>query len=134
MTGPWTHPLVGVWTLLRFEVRTGDGRVALPFGPDATGLGVYTPGGLGVTHLTPTTGHNAHDAVAYAGRVTVDPRTRTLEQHVDISTIPTWVGAVLRRSYTLDGDLLTLHHGPDTADGTATHRSVAIWRRTETFG
>jgi glucose-1-phosphate thymidylyltransferase short form len=45
MTSGRTHPLVGAWELVSFQVRHPDGRTDEPLGPDPVGLGVYTPGG-----------------------------------------------------------------------------------------
>jgi hypothetical protein len=43
---PATHPLLGTWQLLRWEIAYGDGRPpTLPYGADATGLILYTADG-----------------------------------------------------------------------------------------
>ncbi len=44
--GNTDNPLLGTWHLVRWEISYGDGRPAsLPFGPDATGLILYSGDG-----------------------------------------------------------------------------------------
>ncbi|MEV1025144.1 lipocalin-like domain-containing protein [Streptomyces sp. NPDC050264] len=134
-----TALLTGAWDLVSFEVRTADGQVERPFGECPTGLGIYTPQGLVAAQLMAEPDLAAADPranaqapfprfLAYAGRYQIDPDSRTVEHHVECSFDPTWVGLVLRRSYDLDGDVLTLRP-PTRAEG----QPVLAWRRREPF-
>ncbi|GAA2324682.1 lipocalin-like domain-containing protein [Streptomyces kunmingensis] len=134
-------PLTGAWDLVSFEVHTADGRVERPFGERPTGLGIYTPQGLVSAQLMAGTGSGSAEPepsqnasaplprfIAYAGRYLLDLDSRTVEHHVECSFDPSWVGLVLRRSYDLDGNLLTLRP-PTQAEG----QPVLTWRRREPF-
>jgi hypothetical protein len=68
--------------------------------------------------------------LAYAGTYTVDTRTRTIVHHVDVSWDQARTGASLVRTYTMDGNRLTLITEPsnDPVTGTKTVRTVT-WER-----
>lgn len=131
---PQSHPLLGSWELVSFTVHGEDGQIAHPLGPEPTGLGIYTGHGLVSAQLmadpqvpvVPAAGPTGRGYVAYTGRYRIDTAARTVEHQVECSLEPTWVGTVLRRTYELDGELLTLRPFEHSA-----LRPVLIWRRRE---
>ena len=68
--------------------------------------------------------------LAYAGTYTVDAAAKTVTHHVDVSWDETRTGQSLMRTYSLNGDRLTLLTDPsnDPATGRKTVRTVT-WER-----
>lgn len=127
------HPLVGVWELVSFQVRHPDGRTDEPLGADPVGLGVYTPGGRVSAQLMRRTPEPEPGGlyIAYTGRVTVDAAAGVVEHLVECSAIPDWVGTVLRRSFVVDGNVLTLRPLPAPGEEPEDFEAVLTWRRLE---
>lgn len=133
--------LQGAWTLLRFEELNADGAPARhPFGPDATGLLIYTPDGRMSAQLS-TAGRPRFAAgggqaerareraaafdtfVAYCGRFRVEGDE--VAHEVALSLYPNWIGTTLRRTVRFDGEQLTLTTAPDRAGRV----QRLVWRR-----
>lgn len=129
--------LVGGWRLARWEVVYLDAsgterRRTFPFGPDATGLLLYTPDGW-MSATIAAAGRRAFDApnpretpaearaaafdgyFSYAGRYRVDGGRVVHELAVALN--PGMLGAPQVRDARLEGDRLELSASEPTADG-----------------
>jgi hypothetical protein len=135
---------VGAWLLIDYVAQAADGTISHPLGTDPYGIGIYTAAGWMSAHLMRRDriqfgggrrpGVDAIDAdtvvaaaagyIGYSGRYTVDPVAKIVSHHVESALIPDWIGTVMAREYTFDGDLLTLRP-PARGGVTATLR----WRR-----
>ncbi len=125
MSDSLANRLIGVWRLVGFETRGPGDAVRLPFGPDISGLLIYTadghmsgqvmragrpgfsaptmPGGSDAEVRAAATGY-----IAYAGTYDVDETERVVIHHVAVSLFPNLVGTDQRRFVTLAGGRLDL--------------------------
>jgi hypothetical protein len=120
--------LVGTWRLISFQVRGPGDAIRYPFGPDATGLLIYTANGLmagqimrrgratfASATITGGTSDELAEAatgyIAYAGTYSVDEAAAVVTHHVTMSLFPNLVGTDQRRGMALDGDRLDLSAG-----------------------
>ena len=127
--------LIGAWRLERWSLVHDDGRpTAIPLGPDARGMIIYTPGGEVSATLMRAAGTPASaaekatgfgDSFAYAGRYEV--RDTAVFHSIEIATDPGLVGITSTRYIELDGDRLVLS-GPDFTAGTGRTQRIE-WRR-----
>ncbi|WP_127106920.1 lipocalin-like domain-containing protein [Pararhodobacter zhoushanensis] len=134
--------LQGTWKLLGWEIESEDGRVAHPFGPDATGLIHYTAdGGMAACIAradrprwstgNPRKAPEGERLAAfesyfhYAGTWRIEERDgQTVVIHsVTHSLNPDFVGSEQVRNVDLQGDRLTL----SAQEGPRHHR--LRWRR-----
>jgi hypothetical protein len=129
--------LLGGWTLVSWTANDAEGNVLrYPMGEDALGAIIYSPDGRMSAHLArkpdmadagaedgeaPGLG----DSLAYGGVLEVDEEAGVVHHHVDIASIPSWIGTTLTRTYELDGDTLTLTTQPNGAGGVNT----LVWAR-----
>lgn len=140
--------LAGAWTLQRWEIGFSDGRApTLPFGPDATGLLVYSTDGwmnasIAAAHRPRLSAPSMRQAPVqeqcaafasyfnYAGPFTlriVDGAPHVVHQ-VRHSLNPNFVGTDQVRRITLEGaDDLTLSADETVGQVVRSHR--LIWRR-----
>ncbi len=65
---------------------------------------------------------------AYFGTYTIDEATRTVTHHLDFAIFPDDIGKDIKRSFTLDGDVLTIRFNTTIQDGTHVTR-VLVWHR-----
>ncbi len=144
------NPLLGVWTLVRWEIAYGDGRpTTYPYGPDATGLIMYTHDGAmsacinraGRPPLSSASVRSAPEAerlaafesyFQYAGSYEIQPREggQQVVHRVSHSLNPNFLGTeqVRRMDFGADGSL-TLS-ASDLVPGTQVPRHHRlIWRR-----
>jgi hypothetical protein len=144
---PVARQFVGEWRLESIRDRLADGRVEEhpDFGPDVDGVLAYTASGrMSVQFMrvgrkawkreeAPTEAERA-DACrsygAYAGRFEVDETAGSVRHHVETALIPNRVGTTLTRSFSLDGDRLTLSPPTFRRNGMKVRRSL-VWRRIE---
>ncbi|MFJ4849627.1 MULTISPECIES: lipocalin-like domain-containing protein [unclassified Streptomyces] len=139
-----TDQVVGTWQLVSFTAEnTEHPGITYPFGPDATGIIMYTADGYmsaqimrqGRSDYDPLDrdGGNREQAaaaagyLAYSGPYSVDETTRTLHHEVEVSLLPTWQNTVLIRQATLEGNQLTLAAEDTLPSGTL--RSTIVWKR-----
>lgn len=134
--------LCGAWALTGWTITRADGSVAHPFGPDATGLLCYTPGGTMSACIaravradwstgTPRSAPQAERLAAfdsyfhYAGRWRVELREGLPQVIHDVthSLNPGFVGSQQVRQVDLHGDVLVL----SAIEGARHH--VLGWRR-----
>jgi lipocalin-like protein len=141
---PAVSRLIGVWRLEAIRDRLPDGQVAVhpDFGPDVDGLLIYTATGYvsvqfmrrGRTEWRgewPTDAEREEAARgygAYAGRFEADEGAGVVRHHVETALIPNRVGATLERSFSLEGDRLTLSPPALTRNGVRVERRL-VWRR-----
>ena len=96
--------VIGAWRLVRWTRTNADGRSFEPFGATPVGRLIYQPGGLMAGFLMRPewpgqpvdTAPLARWLIAYSGRYVWD--VDVVSHHVDISTDPRWIGAVLQRA------------------------------------
>ena len=136
---------VGVWRLEAIRDRLPDGRTRdhPDFGPGPDGFLVYTDSGhvsvqfmrrdrpLWQVEDDPTDAERAEAARgygAYAGRFEVDEAAGVVRHHVETALIPGRVGATLTRSFSLEGDRLTLRPPRLRRHGLDIERALT-WRR-----
>jgi Lipocalin-like domain len=136
---------IGVWRLESIRDRFPGGREEdhPDFGPDPDGFIVYTGSGhVSVQFMRggrtawrdegePTTAELAQAARgfgAYAGRYEVDETAGTVLHHVETALIPNRVGVTLKRSFSFEGERLTLAPPPLRRGNVEVERTL-VWRR-----
>ncbi|WP_405984215.1 lipocalin-like domain-containing protein [Streptomyces sp. NBC_00872] len=137
--------VVGTWQLMSFTAEyTERPGITYPLGQDATGIIMYTADGYMSAqimrpgrhdyHLLDSDGDDLEQAaaaatgyLAYSGKYTVDESARTLHHDVEVSLLPAWLGTILIREATFDGNQLTLV-ADDTFPRGMVH-SVLVWKR-----
>jgi hypothetical protein len=136
---------VGVWSLEAIRDHVPDGRAEdhPDFGPDPSGLIVYTESGhVSVQFMrrgrsawksedAPTDTERAEAARgygAYAGRYEVDEAAGVVRHHVETALIPNRVGVTLTRSFSFEGDRLTLSPPSLVRHGVEIERTL-VWKR-----
>jgi hypothetical protein len=142
---PAARRFVGVWRLETIRDRSPDGRVQdhNDFGPRLDGFLVYTESGhVSVQFMgrdrrpwqredDPTDAERAEAARgygAYAGGYEVDDASGVVLHHVETALIPNRVGVTLKRSFSFEGETLTLSPPPLRRDGVEIDRTL-VWRR-----
>jgi lipocalin-like protein len=143
--GPATASFIGVWSLEAIRDRLPDGRLEdhPDFGPSPGGLIVHTGSGhVAVQFMRsgrprwrneddPTEAERAEAARgygAYAGRYEVDESAGVVHHHVETALIPNRVGITLTRSFSFEGDKMTLSPPRFLRDGVEVDRTL-VWRR-----
>lgn len=129
--------LVGAWQEVSIDNVDQSGAHSQAYGPSPLGLWIFTANGrfsalLARPDLPPIASNNrttptADEAkaivagsLAYAGTYTVDAASKTLTLHLLVSTFANWKGTDQKRTYALDGDMLTLTNSVgSTLGGTA---------------
>lgn len=134
--------LFGAWEYQAWEIRYSDGRCTLPFGPNASGLLVYTPDGYmtatimggdrhGLTIANPRQATADEKAVAfdsyfsYAGRWSL--HGERVRHDVTLSLNPGLLETVQWRDAKLSGQQLMLSAKENTPVGERQH--VLTWVR-----
>lgn len=138
-----TNLLVGTWKLVSFEVRSDDGGVSYPFGPDAGGQLIYSADGYMSWVVTrPNRPSFASDDLrggttdekaaamdtylSYGGRYEI--RDDRVIHHVAFSLFPNWVGGTQERLFAFEGEHLLLSAPPVVSRG-KTKTVVITWKR-----
>jgi hypothetical protein len=135
--------LVGTWRLVSFHLRTLDGQLTYPYGPDAVGYSMFSESGYMSVALMPAQrrkfavgdlmGGSAEEKVAaaetfigYSG--TYEIQGDKLVGHPDVSFFPNWVGVDQVRIWELDGSRLTLSPPPLLIRGRQ-QTAQLVWER-----
>jgi hypothetical protein len=111
--------LVGSWRLLSLRMELEDtGEITEPWGTRPQGWLVLTPEGRLITvttagdRLPPTTDAEAAaqlgSMVCYSGKTRMDGNARFVTA-VDVAWHPSWLGTQQARSFTLEGEVLSIH-------------------------
>jgi steroid delta-isomerase-like uncharacterized protein len=133
---------IGAWRLVSFESKA-DWQTTHPFGREAQGTLVYSPGGrISVVLSKPDRGRFAgNDAVratpeekvaafdsflSYFG--TFDVNGNVVIHRIEQCSFPNWIGTEQRRFFLFDGNRLTLETPPIQTDGQPTV-SRLTWER-----
>jgi hypothetical protein len=134
---------VGTWALVATEWRRADGRHANPFGDGAIGILTYDEAGhvsaqiMRADRPSPAVTHAGIDTaaatavpgyIAYFGTFDIDRAARVVTHHVLASAFPAWVGQDHARSFSFEGDRLTLSADVVSADGVAV-AAATTWQR-----
>ncbi|MGH9657368.1 MAG: lipocalin-like domain-containing protein [Bryobacteraceae bacterium] len=131
---------LGVWKLVSYELRTPDGKVTQPMGPNPVGRITYdSEGRMSAQLMDPrrakfgssllrngTAAEKAAAAdgyAAYYGRFTVREKEGIVVHHVDASLFPNWVGGDQIRYFEFSGGRLILRAKRDTGE------SRLVWER-----
>src|SRR5215210_3737355 len=118
-------PVVGSWKLVAYSTETADGKHTFPLGEDAVGMAVYLPNGrVSIQFMKRERPRfQSGDAwrgtleeeraafegyFAYAGRYDLDAKRSTVTHHIEVSSVPNYVGIDLERTFTIAGNRLTL--------------------------
>ncbi len=134
------EPLIGTWKLRSFELRSGDGSVSHPFGPDVRGYLFYNEDGYmsaAFENAKRSTSRsqdlaqagaavNYDQFMAYCGSYAVEG-DKIIHQ-VEVSSLDVWTGTVQERWFKLDGDTLTLLTTP-LAVGSDAATGYLVWDR-----
>lgn len=135
--------LVGSWQLVSWESRLGDGRLIQPGGAHPYGDLIYTDTGRFAAQVAdehreplgtsdPRGGTETAQACAFASYVaycgTFEFDGAEVRHHVEMCTVPEWVGTTQQRIVDLTGGELTLRTPPMLAMG-VTQISELRWRR-----
>ncbi len=142
-----THasPLVGTWKLESSEFTGSDGSLSLPFGESPTGVVHYDSNGYMSVQLMrgDRTRFDKDDLklgtagevraafegiITYFGTYSVDETASRVTHHLEGCSFPNWEGTELARSYTIEGDLLTLTTDPMHVAGIDV-TGVLTWRK-----
>jgi hypothetical protein len=119
--------LVGTWRLVSFHLRTLDGQLTYPYGPDAVGYYIFSESGYMSVALMPAhrrkfavgdvMGGSTEEKVAaaetfigYSGKYEI--QGDKLVVRPDVSFFPNWVGVDQVRIWELEGGKLTLSTPP----------------------
>jgi hypothetical protein len=134
------HALLGSWRLVSFELRMPNGDLSYPFGRDASGYVFYNAQGFmsaafqGAGRVKPQSADLADTSKtvnfdqfnAYCGRFEV--RGDRVVHHVEVASLPQWVGIDQERIFKIDGDRLILETPPLTIASQAP-TAYLIWER-----
>lgn len=110
--------LVGTWRMLSVRIEMKDtGGVLEAWGSHPTAWLILTPEGRLMTVGTPSartppttdaeTAALFNNMVCYSGRTRMDGDNRFITQ-VDVAWSPSWVGSQQARTFTLEGDILSV--------------------------
>ncbi|HUP41024.1 MAG TPA: lipocalin-like domain-containing protein [Vicinamibacterales bacterium] len=141
------NSVIGTWRLLSYDTQTPEGKKTFPLGEDVAGLAIYLPNGRVsiqfMRHDRPL--FKSGDAwrgtleeeraafegfFGYAGRYTVDAARSVVTHHLEIASAPNYVGTNLVRTFSMNGNRLTLRT-PQRQLGGQTSASTLIWERIE---
>lgn len=143
--GAQSPPVIGSWKLVSYTTETADGTRTFPLGEDAVGLALYLANGrVSIQFMKRDRPRfQSGDAwrgtleeeraafegyFAYAGRYTLDETRATVTHHIEISSVPNYVGIDLPRTFAIAGRRLTLRTPPRMLAG-QTSTSTLVWER-----
>jgi hypothetical protein len=136
-------PFVGTWRLVSFHIKTLDGKVTYPYGPDAVGYYIFSESGYMSVALMPTNRRMfaagdimggsteekvaaAETYIAYNGKYEI--QGDKLVVHPEVSFFPNWVGVDQVRIWELEGNRLTLSTPPLLIRGVQ-QTAHLVWER-----
>jgi lipocalin-like protein len=132
-----THPLLGTWKLISFQVQYEDSNKLQPWWDEhPVGIVIVTKDGRMLAVLTAgdrmasaTTDQLFGSMVAYSGRYRVEGNR--LSTTVDCAWLPAWVGTEVPRTFERKGDDLSLmsdfYDNPRFPGRSV--RGVLMWRK-----
>jgi hypothetical protein len=113
--------LVGTWSFVSCVAQTSTGESSNPWGHNSTGFLNYTPDGyVFVTRMSDS------DFESYCGKYTITDDT--VVHHIDLCSMPAFVGTQQKRYFEIKNDELQLTTEPVLADG-VTHTAFLVWKR-----
>ncbi len=124
--------LIGSWRLLSMHLKTSDGKVSYPFGPDALGYYIFSESGYMSVNIMPvnrpksTSGDvlrwnveekvkAAETYISYSGKYEI--QGNKLIVHTEVAFFPNWVGVDQVRILELSENRITLSSPPMLANG-----------------
>lgn len=113
--------LTGTWSFVSCVAKTSTGEVTYPWGQNSTGLLSYTPDGYVFVSRMSTS-----DFESYCGKYSIEDNTVT--HHIDICSMPVFVGTEQKRFFAINNDQLELKIGPIEQDGIS-HEALLVWKR-----
>ena len=139
--------VVGTWRLVSYDTQTPDGKKSFPLGEDLAGMAIYLPNGrVSIQFMKRDRplfqsgdawrGTLEEERAAfegffgYAGRYTIDAARSTVTHHLEIASAPNYVGTDLVRTFSMQGNRLTLRT-PQRQLAGQTSSSTLIWERND---
>jgi len=132
------NPLVGTWELQQYVDVPDSGPPVYAFGNPPLGMFVFTENdhvSISLMRNPPAVGSTSNDPdpdacipawyCSYFGTYTYDPSGPSWTTHVTGGNIPNYLGTDQRRSFKLDGAVLTISE-TYTADGQTFHGSRVL--------
>ncbi len=134
---------LGTWRLVSYHLKTADGKITYPFGPDAVGYYIFTESGYMSVALMPGNrpkfavgdfmGGSTEEKVAaaetyisYSGKYEI--QGDKLIVHAEVAFFPNWMGTDQVRLWKLEGNRLTLSTPPLLARGVE-RTAHLVWER-----
>lgn len=135
-----SNPLVGTWELVRYVDRPDNGPPIYAYGDPPIGMYIFTAGGHVSISLMPNPPNLAAPSTdldpnacvpnwycSHFGTYTYDPAGPAWIEHVTGGNIPGYLGTDQRRTFTLNGDVLTVSK-QYTANGSIVHAERVLRR------
>ena len=135
--------LAGTWRLLSFHLESSDGETTYPYGPDAAGYILISDSGyMAVAFMA---GHRGRFASADLRGGSIDEKAAAADSytgyigkwevqgdrlvvHPEVSFFPNWVGVDQVRTWTFEGNRLTLSTPPLLIGGLQ-QVAYLVWER-----
>lgn len=122
------NKIIGVWSLVSYQIGDDNGKINYPLGEDATGYIIYHPEGYmsaqimqqgippyasGDIHrgTTEEMAMAAAGYLAYSGKFEVDEETSTVIHKMEVCMNPNWLGQKQPRVVSIEGDILNIYNG-----------------------
>jgi hypothetical protein len=139
--------VVGTWKLVSYDTQTPDGSKSFPLGEEVAGMAIYLPNGrVSIQFMkrdrplfksgdawrgTLDEERAAFEGFfGYAGRYTIDAARSVVTHHLEIASAPNYVGTDLVRTFSMQGNRLTLRT-PQRQLAGQTSASTLIWERVD---
>lgn len=137
------NPLIGTWRLVSFHLRTLDGQLTYPYGPNAVGYYIFSESGYMSVALMPTSRRKfaagdildgsteekvaaAETYISQSGKYEI--QGDKLVVHPEVSFFPNWVGVDQVRIWELEGNRLILSTPPLVIRGLQ-QTAQLVWER-----
>ena len=137
---PLRDPLIGTWELKQYFDAPEGGPPVYAFGNPPLGLFVFTDDGhvsINIMRNPPAVGTESKDPdpdacipawyCSYFGTYKYDPSGRSWTTHVTGGNIPSYLGTNQRRTFKINGDVLTISE-TYAADGKTFHAKRVLQR------
>lgn len=133
------NQIIGVWSLVSYQIGDDNGNINYPLGEDATGYIIYHPEGYmsaqimkqGIPPYASGDIHNgtteemaraAAGYLAYTGKFEVNEETSTVTHDMEVCMNPNWLGHKQPRVVSIEGDILNIYNGLNP-------NQRVVWRR-----
>ncbi len=140
-----TSDFMGTWSLESFHAKASNGEMVHPFGESVVGRITYHDNGrMSVQVMSEDrAGFSTDDFrrapaeeiiqafttyLGYYGTYSIDSEAGEVTHHIEVASIPNWVGTDQLRLFEFGEDTLRLSTPPILIDGIAVE-SVLLWRR-----